>query len=278
MKEEQKLITKAKAGDINSFHQLFAEFQQQLKSYLYRLTANRNDADDLTHDTFVRSFDKLFSFKGESNLKTWVFRIGTNLAFDLLRKRKLWPVDAQDQSRAVSKSSPEVQKAYKYINENSPEGAYEILEHIDFCFTCISKTLPAEQQVGLILKDVYSFKQKEIAEILDTTISRVKHMLHSARETMTGIFDNRCSLINKSGACYQCTELNGLFNPKQNEQEQLVNIEMVNSHEVEDSKVLFEMRTKLVSSIDPLNAKGTELHDFIMQRVRTVIGDAGKLE
>ena len=73
-------LGKALNGDINAFQSLFAAFQPQLKSYLYRLLANRNDAEDLTHDTFIRAFDQLHTFKGESTLKTWVFRIATNLA------------------------------------------------------------------------------------------------------------------------------------------------------------------------------------------------------
>lgn len=76
MKEEQALLDQATRGDIKAFHQLYAPFQRSLKSYLYRLTASRTDAEDLTHDTFVRAFDKLVSFKGKSSLKTWVF---TNL-------------------------------------------------------------------------------------------------------------------------------------------------------------------------------------------------------
>ena len=81
-------LEKALAGDINSFQSLFAEFQNQLKSYLYRLLTDRNDVDDLVHDTFIRAFDKLSTFNQDSSLKSWVFKIATNLTYDHLKKRK----------------------------------------------------------------------------------------------------------------------------------------------------------------------------------------------
>lgn len=269
----QSLLTKAQNGDINAFHQLFSEFQGPLKSYLYRLTANRNDTEDLTHDTFVKAFDKIASFKGNATLKTWVFTIATNLAMDLLRKRQRWPVDAQDRSRAASLNKPEVVELYLHFNQFSPHGSYEIREHIDFCFTCISKTLPLEQQIALLLKDAYGFRVKEITRIMGRSTGRVKHRLRDARQAMQEIFDNRCSLVNKNGVCYQCSELNGLFNPKQETQVELTKLELVRAAESQEKEGLFELRAKLIKSIDPLNAEGADLHDFIMQRIRTVIGE-----
>ncbi len=62
---EQTLLTQAKAGDIRAFHTLFSEFQPQLKSYLYRLVANRNDMEDMAHDVFILAFENLGHFLHE---------------------------------------------------------------------------------------------------------------------------------------------------------------------------------------------------------------------
>jgi RNA polymerase sigma-70 factor (ECF subfamily) len=67
---DDPVLKNALAGDINAFQKLWAEFQPQLKSYLYRLVADRSDADDLAHDCFVKSFDRITSFRAESSLKT----------------------------------------------------------------------------------------------------------------------------------------------------------------------------------------------------------------
>src|ERR1700761_180451 len=115
-------LKNAIAGDINAFQTLFAEFQPQLKSYLYRLVADRNDVDDLTHDTFIRAFDKIATFNQDSSLKTWVFRIATNLAYDHLRKLKRWPVDAQDQGANLAIGTAEVGQSFRIVHETSNAG------------------------------------------------------------------------------------------------------------------------------------------------------------
>jgi RNA polymerase sigma-70 factor, ECF subfamily len=271
--EREEILKKALAGDINSFQTLFAEFQNQLKSYLYRLLTDRSEVDDLTHDTFIRAFDKISTFNQDSSLKTWVFKIATNLAYDHLRKLKRWPANAQDQGADLAIGSEDVKKAFWIVHETSNAGAYEMKEHIDFCFTCISKTLPIENQVALILKDIYDFQIKEICLILEKTEGVIKHLLNDARNIMTGIFENRCALINKNGVCHQCSHINGIFNPKQNQQEQLMKLELVKESKKFNRAELFTLRTMLVKAIDPLHSSGADMQDIIMRCVRTAIGE-----
>ncbi len=235
---KELLTNSAKEGDIEAFQQLFAEFQPQLRSYLYRLTADRLDAEDLTHDTFVRAFAKLADFRGEAQLKTWIFRIATNLAHDLLRHRNRWPDDAQDQAKALAIDSPAIQQAFRQSHGSDPRGAYDVREHIDFCFTCVGKTLPVEQQVALILKDIYAFRRREIATVLELSEGVVKHLLHESRKTMSQVFYQRCALINKNGTCHQCSELAGIYNPRQAKQVYLNSLSLVaESERTSDVKI-----------------------------------------
>lgn len=260
-------------GDINAFQKLFAGFQNQLRSYLYRLLADRAHAEDLTHDTFVKAFDKISTFKGNASLKTWVFTIATNLAYDHLKKYKRWLPDAQDKSMMLAMSSEEIKDGFNSVSRTSGEGAYEMKEHIDFCFTCISKTLPIENQVALILKDIYDFSVNDICLILEKTEGVVKHLLIEARKTMTTIFDHRCALINKNGVCHQCSQLNGVFNPKQDQQKALMELELVKASKKFDREQLYQLRATLVKAIDPTRGKGADLQDVIMKCTRKAIGE-----
>lgn len=273
MKTENKNLKKALEGDIKAFQSLFSEFQPQLKSYLYRLLTDRNDTDDLTHDTFVKAFDKISTFKGNSAFKTWVFQIATNLAYDFLKKKKRWLPNAQDQAKSLAMSTEYIQQLFVMTNQTSNRGRYEVKEHIDFCFTCISKTLTLEEQIAIILKDIYSFSRTEIADILGKTEGVVKHLLFNGRKTMIEIFDNRCALINKNGACHQCTELAGIYNPKQTKQEELMKIKMVKSSEKAAKEKLYQLRADLVAAIDPLNSEGADMQDIIMQCTRLAIDE-----
>jgi len=271
--EREDILKSAISGDINAFQTLFAEFQNQLKSYLYRLLTDRDDVDDLTHDTFIKAFTNISTFAQDASLKTWVFKIATNLAYDHLRKVKRWQADAQDRAADLAISSEEIRQVFWMVHNTSVAGAYEMKEHIDYCFTCISKTLPIENQVALILKNMYDFQVKEICIILEKTEGVIKHLLNDARNTMTDIFEHRCALINQEGVCHQCSHINEIFNPKQNQQEELMKLELVKASKKYNREQLFTLRTFLAKAIDPLHASGTDFHEEIMRCLRTAIGE-----
>ena len=166
------------------FNYQFQTHIGQLKSYLVRITASKADAEDIAQDTYLRALDKLSSFRGESSLKTWLFTIASNIAKDNLRAKQRWPENITDIARSSAMHDEYFFKEAMQIRTTSPQGQYEAKEHIAFCFTCISKSLPLEQQLCIFLKDVYEFKVDEIAGILDTTGAMVKYYLHTGRTKM----------------------------------------------------------------------------------------------
>jgi RNA polymerase sigma-70 factor (ECF subfamily) len=168
----------------------------QLKSYLVRITASVADAEDIAHETYIKAAEKLNTFRGEASLKTWLFTIASNLAKDNLRAKKRWPENVTDITRAAALTHKSFLREAMQIRTTSPNGQFEAKEHIAFCFTCISKSLPLEQQLCIYLKEIYEFKVDEIAVILDTTDSMVKYYLHTGRTKMIDVFDGRCALIN----------------------------------------------------------------------------------
>ena len=272
MNEEQTLKN-ALSGDINAFQALFATFQSQLKSYLYRLLANRNDAEDITHDTFIKAFDKLSTFKGESSLKTWVFQIATNLAYNYLKRQKRWTPDVSEKAKKLVLENENLRNSINRVHETASDARYDMKEHIDTCCTCISKNLPIENQIALMLKDIYDFSVSEICLILDKTEGVVKYLLQDGRKTMTDIFDNRCALVNKNGVCHQCSELNGWFNPKENQQQALMKLDLVKGSKKYNREELYQMRATLVKAIDPLRSKGASLQDILLKCNRIAMGE-----
>jgi RNA polymerase sigma-70 factor (ECF subfamily) len=99
----------------------------------------------------------------------------------------------------------------------------------------------------------------------------VKYHLHVSRSKMIEIFDHRCSLINKQGICYQCTELNGIFNPKQKAQEELVKIEMAREAENKSKEELFDLRMKILQELDPFESGAAELQLHHLEHNRQVM-------
>lgn len=251
------------------FNQEFEAIKGQLKSYILRITASVADTEDLVQDAYLKGVEKLDSFREESSLKTWIFTIASNLAKDNLRAKKRWTEDVTDICKEAAMSNQAFFQEAMHLRMTSPQGQFEIKEHIAFCFTCISKSLPIEQQICLLLKEVYEFKVHEIAQIIANTEAMVKYYLHTGRSKMVQIFEGRCALINKEGICHQCSELNGIFNPKQKFQAELMKIELAKAAEKADKEHLFDLRMQIVQEIDPFesNAAVLQLHHLEHNRM-----------
>jgi len=187
------------------------------------------------------------------------------------RAQQRWPVNAQDRAKQLAESGPETAEEFRRVQRESVQARYEMKEHIDFCLTCIMKTLPLEQHVAIMLCDLYYFTNAEAAEIIGQSVGVVKHFLHDARESLDRIFEHRCALINKHGVCHQCSELNGFFNPQQKQREELLKLELVQAAQADRRSELLALRTTLVQQIDPLDSNGTNLQDAIMSVVRRAV-------
>lgn len=249
----------------------FETFQGELKSFLLRITTSVQDAEDLVQEAYLKAHSKIDTFRGESSLKTWVFSIASNLARDLLRAKKRWPETVTDICKDAALGDRQFFQEAMHIRQTSPQGNFEIREHIAFCFTCISKSLPLEGHLVLLLKEIYGFKVREISRILQLSKAMVKYHLHVSRQKMIDIFDHRCSLINKKGICYQCTELNGIFNPRQKAQEELLKIEMAREAETGSKEELFELRMKILRELDPFQSGAAELQLHHLEHNRQVM-------
>ena len=88
---------------------------------------------------------------------------------------------------------------------------------------------------------------------------------------MIEVFDHRCSLINKEGVCYQCTELNGIFNPKQEAAEELAKIKLVRDADDKSKEELFDLRMKILEELDPFESAAAELQLAHLEHNRQVM-------
>jgi RNA polymerase sigma-70 factor (ECF subfamily) len=265
--DDKHLVARARSGGWPALGPLVAKHDAALRAYLYRLTTHRADADDLAQETWVRVGRRIAGFDQRAAFRTWLFTIATNLARDHWRVRRRWQVDAQDRARALAESTPGVPEGLRQFASDSPRGRYELREHVDFCFTCVMKTLPLPQQVALLLAELHAFKDQESADIMGVSLARLKHLLHAARTTMGRVFEQRCALVGKKGACHQCSELNGFFNGDQAREQAKVE-RLKRDLRGEDESHMLRLRAALVSRVDPLQGPGADLQDAIMRLVQ----------
>lgn len=251
--------------NISTYEKEFISFQKELKTYIYRLVTHKQEAEDIVQETFLKVNKKLETFQGKSTFKTWVFSIATNLAKDSLRARQRWGEDWMELVKDAHVADKELFKKKFEIAENSEHGKFVIREHISYCLNCVSKTLLLTNQICLLLKEMFDFQVNEIMLITGMTEGKVKHAIADARKDMTRIFEKKCALINKEGICHQCTGLNKRFNPEQDTQIEANKIKMVKEAQNKNYEELLELRLQLAKSINPLEAEGTDLHNYLLE-------------
>jgi RNA polymerase sigma-70 factor, TIGR02960 family len=169
---------------------LLENLKPELTSYCYRMLGSIDDADDAVQETFIRVWQSWSSFRQESSSKTWVYRIASNLCLDKLRqaKRRSRPVDISDpavtivEPREMLPDSSWIWPAPSFTD--NPEERLIRKDTLQLCFIALLQTLPPRQRAVLILKDVFEWSSKQIAETLGMSSSAVNSALQRARGTM----------------------------------------------------------------------------------------------
>jgi RNA polymerase sigma-70 factor (ECF subfamily) len=206
LEPQEDLLVRARSGDRDAFDALVEKELPRLRAVIRRMVGHPEDTEDLVQETVLRALEKLSTFRGDSAFSTWLVAIGVRAVLDHLRARKRWRSDAQVRARAYLHATPERKEELMSLFA-SPEHRFNAREHIAFCFTCVGRSLPPEQQAALILRDVLGHSNGEAARLVGISESVLRHRLAAARRSMEAAFDGLCGLVSKQGVCYQCAEL-----------------------------------------------------------------------
>ncbi len=167
----------------------FGDLEQhrgELTAYCYRMLGSPFDAEDAVQDTLVRAWRSLDRFEGRAALRSWLYRIATNVCLDQLnsKERRIRPMDlgpAQEPVESNLHTLPEV----TWI-EPIPDPADAAVAHetIRLAFVAALQHLPPRQRAALILCEVLHWQASEVADLLETSIASVNSALQRARATM----------------------------------------------------------------------------------------------
>lgn len=244
---ERALLTKAAAGDESAFSDLVQPVRRPLFSYVYRMVANHQDAEDLVQEVMIRVLKNLPSFRAESKFQTWIFGIATHVCLDYLKSKKRWRVEAQLTGEQEAKADPSAIDRLT-ATMSQPDFVFEIREHIAFCFSCIGRTLSPEEQAAIMLKEVLGFTNEEAAKMLEVSEPVFRHRLSSARKSMIESYEGLCRLVSKTGRCYQCRDLREIA-PEGHRGPDMVQIEVAPGKAVSPEN-LFDARLEILKDAD----------------------------
>ena len=178
---DRELVVRAQAGDRDAFGRLMLQHKESISRVIFKITKNREDAEDEVQETFIRAYRGLREFRGESKFTSWLTRIAVNRALMCLRKRRDQNIsldyaaerEGDSFNRDIPEWRPDPEQCY-----SQREARINLNEELT--------TLPHGMRSALILKHLYGCTTEEIAKRLGISIPAVKSRVLRARHRLRG--------------------------------------------------------------------------------------------
>jgi RNA polymerase sigma-70 factor (ECF subfamily) len=192
--DEEALIRAAGEGDTQAFETLVRTYQGRIYNLMFRMTGSRDDALDLTQETFLKAWNAISLFQFDSRFSTWLSRIAANTCLDFLRKEKRRPSMASLEADALAVPDGSV--------DGDPVKALEAKLDRAHLYEALQQ-LPKEYRMALTLRAMEDLSYEEIGEILEVQPGTVRSRIYRARERMrqqlSGNFSDAASSKKKRG-------------------------------------------------------------------------------
>ena len=176
---ELELIQRLRKGDEQAFKYLVETFQDRVFNTVMGIVQNAQDAEDVSQEVFIQVYRSIHSFKGESQLSTWIYRIATTRSLDLLRSRKSKKRFAFVQSLFGRND----EQSFDPPDFNHPGIALEKKEDARILAKAINR-LPDNQRIAFTLNKLEDLSYREVSEIMKTSVSAVESLLHRAKQNL----------------------------------------------------------------------------------------------
>ncbi|MBP7795031.1 MAG: sigma-70 family RNA polymerase sigma factor [Candidatus Saccharicenans sp.] len=179
--EERQLIEQARQGEVEAFMMLAKEYERQIFELIYHLTANREDAADLTQETFLHAFRAIKGFRGNSSFRTWVHRIAVNLSLNFLKKRRSQNSHFEDVERLEEEGrEKELETARKMASPEDSSLSQEFRTNLEKAI----EELPPAYRATFSLVVLEEMSHQEAARILSCSEKTVSWRMHEIRKRL----------------------------------------------------------------------------------------------
>ena len=173
-----ELVRKSQLGDKAAFEQLVIRHQDLVFSLAYKLTGNREMANDVAQEAFIRAWKAIEKFRGDSTFSTWIYRITVNTAWTLRKKAK-------------KHNTLNIDETYEPIVIDEKKDPELVAINSDLSSVLINALdkIPIEQRIIVELKNIEGRSHKEIADYLDISVTAAKVRLHRAHQKLRQILE-----------------------------------------------------------------------------------------
>ena len=173
-----ELVKKSQLGDKSAFEELVKRHQDLVFSLSFKLTGNRELANDVAQESFIRAWKAIEKFRGDSTFGTWIYRITVNTAWTLRKKaKKHYSLNIEDTQEPV------------VIDEKKEPELVAINSDLSVVLRKALNQIPLEQRIIVELKNIEGRSHKEIADYLDISVTAAKVRLHRAHQKLRNILE-----------------------------------------------------------------------------------------
>jgi RNA polymerase sigma factor (sigma-70 family) len=175
------VVRKVQAGDVAAFDRLITKYRERVYGIVYNLTANREDAADLTQDAFIKAFQSIHRFGGQSSFFTWLYRIAVNSTLSYLRKMRLrsfFSLERMDSEEPVSK---EILAA---LTDKTGVDRDAYVRELQEKLNDAMQKLSIKHRTVVTLFEIDGLSHQEIAEVMDCSVGTVRSRLHYAKQLL----------------------------------------------------------------------------------------------
>ena len=178
--EDTELVALAQKGSTNSFNKLVDKYHSRIYSLTYQMTSNREDAEDLTQEIFIKAFEALPRFKGRSSFYTWLYRIGINKTINFRKKRnrnRPISIDALDQDITYD-------EVYAELDSKDSPLRHIGLNELQVKLNEAMQKLSLKHRTVVVMHDIEGIPHDEIAKIVGVSVGTIRSRLFYARRQL----------------------------------------------------------------------------------------------
>ena len=178
--EDLVLVKRAQNEDVSAYDDLVTRYQERIYATLYHMTANHEDANDLAQEAFIKGYQALKSFKGDSSFYTWIYRIAVNKTINFLKQRKNRSHMSLNDLDFNAENDPDL---VALVSDKTPRRDLSLMELQEKLNSAMLKLSEVHRMV-VALHDIQDLSHEEIATIMDCNIGTVRSRLFYARQQM----------------------------------------------------------------------------------------------
>lgn len=176
------VVQRVQAGDVAAFDQLMLKYRKRLYGVIYNLTANREDASDLTQEAFIKAFQAINRFHGQSSFFTWLYKIAVNSTLSHLRKNRLRSFFSLEK---IQQEDPSAQLLGQMADKNGADRDTYLRELQEKLNEALLK-LSIKHRTVITLFEIDGLSHAEIAQVMDCSEGTVRSRLHYAKQFLQG--------------------------------------------------------------------------------------------